>query len=110
MSSISLLIPQIEDAFRNLVEIGGNILQPTRLGGFQYKILDELLRDEIVARVFGNETAFYFRIILTDQRGWNIRNRVCHGMANMNLFNQKVADRIFHVLLCLSQVRSQLTH
>jgi hypothetical protein len=112
LSAVSLLIPQIEDVFRNLVEIGGgNILKSPRLGiGYQYKILDELLRDELITKVFGMDAAHYFRILLTDQRGWNIRNRVCHGLAKTDLFSPKVADRIFHVLLCLSQVRPQLTH
>lgn len=105
ISAISILVSQIEDAFRNLIEIaGGNILKSSRNGGFQYKILDELLREQIITNTFGTDSAFYFRIVLTDQRGWNIRNDVCHGISNINSYQSIVADRLFHILLYLSQI------
>lgn len=101
-----LLIPQIEDAIRNLVEMaGGAIYKPNRSGGLSLKTLDEVLRDDIITHVLGDNTAFYLRVLLTDQRGWNIRNTVCHGLASAGYFTADMSDRILHALLLLGHIR-----
>lgn len=101
-----LLIPQIEDAIRNLVEINeGDVLRVSRGGGFFLKTLDELLREPIVQSAFGPDCSLYFRVVLTDQRGWNLRNNVCHGIVEERDIGSKEVDRLIHILLCLSLVR-----
>lgn len=102
---IHLIIPQIEEAIRNIVEMaGGNVLKSSRGGGYHLKTFDEILRDEIIKESLGEDFADYFRILFTDQRGWNLRNSVCHGMANPDVFNQQTADRVLHSLLCLGLI------
>lgn len=104
--AIHLLVPQIENAFRKLVELsGGSVLKPGRTGGMNLKTLDEILRDHNIAVIFGEDESLYFRILLTDQRGWNIRNNVCHGIIPADTFQSIISDRIFHVLLLLSLIR-----
>ena len=45
---IHLVIPQIEEAIRNIIEMaGGNVLKESRGGGYHLKTFDEILRDEI---------------------------------------------------------------
>ncbi|MDT0581821.1 DUF4209 domain-containing protein [Brumicola blandensis] len=106
MSAIHILVPQAEAAIRTLVELmGGATLRKNRQGGLQLRTFDDLLRDESVENCFGADTSFYFRMLLTDQRGWNIRNDVCHGISPAGAFHYSTADRIMHVMLCLSQVR-----
>ncbi|HBL8822463.1 TPA: DUF4209 domain-containing protein [Enterobacter hormaechei] len=106
ISAIHILTPQTEAAIRNLVELtGGATLKKNRQQGLQLRTLDDLLRDKIVEVCMGTDTTFYFRALLTDQRGWNIRNDVCHGISPSSRFNHSTADRIIHTLLCLSQVR-----
>ncbi len=101
-----LLIPQIEDALRNLVELsGGNVLKTSRNGGYQLRTLDDLLRDQIMNEVLGEDWATYFRILLTDQRGWNLRNKVCHGLIESNQFSYEITDRLLHVLLSLGLLK-----
>lgn len=103
--AIHLLIPQIEEAIRNLIEIsGGNVLRPKN-GGYQLRTFDDLLRDEIIEASLGEDLAIYFRILFTDQRGWNLRNEVCHGIANPNKFDIQTADRLLHGLLTLGLLR-----
>ena len=105
--AIHLIVPQIEAAFRNMVEIaGGVILKSARGGGFHLKTLDELLRAGEIGDALGEDASFYFRVLLTDQRGWNIRNRVCHGMIPPEQISKGVADRLLHVLLILALLRS----
>ena len=104
--AIHLFIPQIESAIRKLVEYtGGAVFKPNRHGWINFKTLDELLRDEKIVTTFGEDLAFYFRILLTDPRGWNLRNDVCHGINPSGFFQINISDRLFHVLLCLALVR-----
>lgn len=106
--ALHILIPQIEALIRNLTEkIGVSVLKPSRSGGFYYKTLDELLRDENIIEALKENMCLYLRILLTDPRGWNLRNNVCHGISSIETFNQIVADRVFHVLLCLSLIREK---
>jgi len=106
--AMHLLIPQIEVLIRNLVEkTGGAVLKTSRSGGFQYKTLDELLRDEGLIKVLGEDTALYFRVLFTDPRGWNLRNNLCHGISTLETFNSMFADRVFHALLCLALLRER---
>jgi len=105
--STHLLIPQLEEAIRNILEIG-NIptLKPNKSGkGFQLRILDEMLRDPIAIQLLTDDFANYLRILLTDNRGWNLRNDICHGIASPDLFNKMTADRIIHALLCFGVFR-----
>ena len=105
---IHLLIPQIEEAIRNLVELGGgNVLKQARGGAFHLKTFDEILRDDVIINVLGEDFATYFRILFTDQRGWNLRNNVCHGLSNPNMFNNQTADRLLHSLLCLGLIQAK---
>lgn len=100
--SIHLLIPQLEAIIRNILEID-NIptLKPCRSGrGFQLRVLDEMLRDPNAIHLLTDDFANYLRILLTDNRGWNLRNEICHGFASPNIFDKTTADRVFHALLC----------
>lgn len=106
ISAVHILVPQAEAATRTLVELmGGATLRKNRQGGLQLRTFDDLLRDDTVKQCFGTDSSFYFRILLTDQRGWNIRNDVCHGISPIGSFNYSVADRVMHVILCLAQVK-----
>ena len=105
ISAIHILVPQTEAAIRSLVELaGGATLRRNRQGGLQLRTFDDLLRDDKVEECFGIDLTFYFRILLTEQRGWNVRNNICHGISPSNAFSYSVADRIMHVILCLAQV------
>lgn len=106
-SSIHILIPQAEAAICALIEFsGGATLKKNRQGGLQLRTFDDLLRDQIIEKCFGHDSAFYFRVLLTDQRGWNLRNDTCHGINPVGSYNYATADRVLHVFLCLAQVRA----
>lgn len=102
---LHLIIPQIENAIRNIIEIlNKSTIKPQKNNsGFQLKTFDELLRDPVIVNIDEN-LAFYFRILFTDQRGWNIRNLLCHGIAPLAYFNQMIAERVFHALMCIGGI------
>ncbi len=106
--AIHLLIPQIEAIIRNLVEVsGGPILKTNRNKQLQLRTLDDLLRDNTVEKCFNEDTVFYFRALLTDARGWSLRNDVCHGTVLYSSLNRFTVERVLHILLCLAMVRKK---
>ncbi|WP_316828719.1 DUF4209 domain-containing protein [Pedobacter miscanthi] len=65
------------------------------------------MEDEIVKRAFGEETVYYFKVLFTDPRGWNLRNQVAHGLLEPEHFNQQTAQRLMHAFFCLGMIRWQ---
>lgn len=103
-----LIVPQIEAAIRNLVELShiSVIKQQKHVEkGFQMLLLDELLRKEPVEHAFTPDGAMYLRLVLTDQRSLNIRNNICHGLLPPDSFHSGVATRLLHVLVMIGLVR-----
>jgi hypothetical protein len=106
MTAIHLLVPQVEHAVRELATlVGAPIYAQRRGGGLHARTLDDLLRDELVGQALGENVITYLRILLTDARGWNVRNSVCHGLAPASLFAMPVADRVVHAALVLALIR-----
>ncbi len=102
-----VLVPQVEDALRNIVRIAEeSTYKPRRQGGgLLLKIFEDLLHEETVGRALGEHVVHYFRVLFTDQRGWNVRNDVCHGITPVHAFSPAMGDRIFHALLVLATLR-----
>lgn len=105
--TLHLLIPQIERILLKLLEsYGGTIIKSDKKEtGYQNRILDDLLRDKLLIDNLGEEFTTYLRILLTDTRGWNLRNDICHGMANKNTFNIMTADRTVHAIMAFGIYR-----
>ncbi|PLW79948.1 hypothetical protein C0585_05120 [Candidatus Woesearchaeota archaeon] len=103
---VSLIIPQIEKALRNLVEkSGGNILKPNKSEGFDVRLFHDVINDEIVKKTFGENAILYFKVFYLDKRGLNLRNNVCHGLFTEYSLNKDIANRVLHTLLILGSVR-----
>lgn len=110
--SSHLFNPLIESAIRELVKnCGGIILKPNNIGGYDRVSLQSLLNnDEIFNNVFsksGHNILFYFRLVLTEKLGMNLRNDFAHGFGKKKFFGRDASDRLFHILVWLSVVRRQ---
>jgi hypothetical protein len=107
--ALHLLIPQVEHAVR-LAAIAANapIYSERRGGGKKLRTLDELLRDENLSSalepLLTSDSVPYLRMLLTDPRGWNVRNTVCHGLADSDELSMFVADRVLHAALLLALI------
>lgn len=107
-ASCCILIPEIEAALRRLLHIiGGSIYKPSRMGGLLERTIEEIIRDELVQKVLPEDIIIYLQALLVDQRGWNLRNNICHGLMLPNMFNISVSNRIIHALLVLSFIQEQ---
>lgn len=108
LAAAHLLVPQIESAVRHLLHLcGGNLWKPHRGGGLVLKNLEDLFREEAVVASLKEDTVLTLRVTLTDQRGWNLRNGICHGLLTAESFGRGMTDRLLHCLLLLSLVRQR---
>lgn len=103
---IHVIVPQLESALRTLVEmVGGDVLELLRSGGFDLKALDKLLRDASLVDTLGEDIRLYVRVVLTDKRGWNLRNNVCHGLLPSDQYSETISDRLMHITILLGKLR-----
>lgn len=110
--SSHLFNPLIESGIRELIKIcGGIILIPNILNGYDNVLLGGLLKnDQIFENVFsksGHNVLFYFRLVLTEKLGMNLRNDFAHGFGKNKFFGRDASDRLFHVLVWLSLVKKK---
>ncbi len=104
-----LLIPEIERTLRYLLALLAIADRKAGRDGFtRYLLLDEILREPRVVSALSAAVRKYFIILLTDSRGWNLRNDVCHGLISDERCNAQMADRVLHVLLVLAHVRASV--
>jgi hypothetical protein len=102
-----VFIPYLENLFRRLIRNSNGItLKQNRRGGYNCLSLNDLIEDPVINNIFGIEVSFYFKVLLTDPFGWNLRNDFAHGIGINSFFRGDIANRLFHVLLLLSMVRS----
>jgi hypothetical protein len=105
-----LLIPQLEAAIRRLFALNGaNIMRSKKNPdeGNEYRSLDSLLGSTEAVAYMGEDIANYFRNVLTDQYGWNIRNQVSHGLLASDKFNFGMADRVVHAFIMLGVLKKK---
>lgn len=107
-----LVIPQIEYFVRHVVEQNNGIVikdnNKKQNEGFQLKTLDDLLREPIIRDIYDigtndDSVPLYLRFVLTNDKGLNLRNRLCHGLEEPSKFdNRYIANQLMHILLFLT--------
>ena len=104
LNAAHILIPQIEHALRAFVEkCQGSTYQATqRAGATPLKLLPALLDESSVRTKFGERYITYIKMVLTEEMGMNLRNRLCHGMMESNEFSSSTSAILLHVLIILS--------
>jgi hypothetical protein len=106
MTAAHLLIPQIEEGLRQLLVLANRpVFKPGRHGGLHLRSLDDMLTDPAILQAFTEKKTTYLRVLLTDPRGWNLRNNLCHGILEPDGIGSGFADRILHVFLLLGLIR-----
>jgi len=111
LSSGCLMIPLIEDAIRNLFRVTNSpFIHKNADGGYDVDSLDKMLGTSVVKTMYGaldEHIEYYFRVLLTERIGWNLRNNYAHGI-NKNAFSEEgVTNKLLHVLFCLSLIRKK---
>ncbi len=111
--SSHLFMLMIERSIRKLIKnCGGTVIKPNALNGYEFLSLNQLLdkQSDVIEKMFGevdHNIPFYFRLILTEKLGMNLRNDFAHGINIEKFSTPQVSDRLFHIMLCLSLVRKK---
>ncbi len=105
--AIHVIVPQIEQALRQLIVlVGGSELKARRNGTTQLKNLNDLLRESAIGEVLGEDVRSTYRHCLLTNEDKTVRNLVCHGLAAPEHFNAPLSNQVFHALLVVSLVRA----
>ena len=79
--ALHLLVPQIENSIRHILERSGIIVSSLNSQEIQEVIgLDNLLRMPETIEIFGEDILFDLQGLLVDRFGSNLRNRLAHGL------------------------------
>ena len=87
VTSVHLLIPQLENSIRTYMEASGKLV--TRLTDEltqKEHDLNKLLYEDSVKEIFGEDIIFTLRVLLVEELGGNYRNRLAHGLIDENQF------------------------
>jgi len=103
---VHILVPQIEHLARSLVAaMGGVTYRLNRYGGFNFLTLGELLGTKELSSAFCESSILYFRLLLNEPTGCNLRNDLSHGMITLNQADINFANRVFHVFLMFALLK-----
>ena len=105
VSAIYILTPQFESSFRRLLLRGGLDVTSfiNKKGRFKEKTFGDLLDDEEVKKVFGENLITYIKVVMTEATGWwNLRNKVAHGLLPRFACTREIADIVLHLFLTLT--------
>lgn len=81
ISSISILIPQLENSLRHVMQLAGNNMVIIDSEGAQKeKDLNAFIYNEEFGQLVGEDMQFQLQVLLCDKTGLNLRNNVAHGL------------------------------
>lgn len=79
--SMSLLMPQVENAIRELARNCGAVVYKTDSNGVEEVLsLDSILQQPEIKESVEEKILFNVRVFYTGKNGFNMRNNVCHGL------------------------------
>jgi hypothetical protein len=111
ISSVHVLVPQIEASLRDLLAaMGGIVMKISRKEGrfgdsFQAISLGAVLNHDLFRSQVPEDIRFHLEVLLQDERGINLRPETMHGLASAELFQMGIANWVVHALLLVGLVR-----
>ena len=101
-SSCLILVTQIEYIIRETVKTFRGNIYTSDSDIFHLKSLGVLLHKEpILEQIFPEDILIYFKTILVDDRGLNLRNRFAHGEIPYEEVDKSTSLLLIHILLLL---------
>lgn len=107
-TAIHFLVPQVEAACRDLIEAAGVSVRKANhpnIGGSRVIGLGDVLVSSVFKEGNIKDAGFHLRALYTDPRGFNLRNKLCHGLATESILGRGVANLVVHSILMLADIR-----
>lgn len=104
ISAVYILAPKIEAIIRDMFDKAGYCTTTLKSGRQQEQNFGDFLRrPEVIDTLNQNANLHSFvEFVMTDQLGWNVRNRVAHGLMNKGHCSKKVASILLLILIRLT--------
>jgi hypothetical protein len=99
------MVPRIEQMIRRLLEAAGVSITVVKDNEVRERYLGDLLRSGEKDGVLPTAIATLLRLVLSDENGLNLRNRVAHGWLTPHECGQSTVDRVLHIALILASLR-----
>lgn len=104
VSSLHILVPQLEACVRNLFAQAGYATTSIKKGLAQHEItFNEFLKNEDVISVLGKAYHKYLQVVMVEQTGLNLRNEIAHGLINIESCNKATCSLILYLLLSITR-------
>ena len=104
VSSINILVPQIEYQMRYMFELIGFSTTNTLNGKSQEEqTFSSFLKEKFVIKTLGIDVVKYFEIMFVSKIGFNIRNSVAHGFYNETNFSKELNIIVIYSLILLTK-------
>jgi len=105
VSSLHILVPQVEASVRGIFQNAGLATTVIRHGMVQFEeTFNEFLRRPEVIRALGERFHKYLQMIFVEQTGLNLRNEIAHGIVGPEKCNRVLAYVVLHCLLLLTSI------
>lgn len=109
VKTVFVLTPQIECALREFVRglnQAVNKAHPIMPGREIPLNMGDMLANPIVKEALGEDLTFYMRLVFSDPRGRNYRNRVAHGQIGRGEINYGTANVLIHSMLVMAVINN----
>lgn len=103
VKAVHLLVPQAEAALREWLSALGEspMTHDPRAGGFKVIGMGDVLRSNAFKENVHQTLIHHLRAFYTEAKGLNIRNRIAHGLASVEVLNRGTANWVVHSLLAI---------
>lgn len=103
VSAIHILVPRFESSFRDFFSIAGLPTTSLKSASVQHEQnFSDFINNDFVKNFIREDFLFLIKYIMLDDLGYNLRNKVAHGLAEMSLFKKSIADMVIYLFFCLT--------
>jgi len=106
ISSINILVPQIEYHIRYMFELIGFSTTNTLDGKSQEEqTFSSFLKEKYVIEALGIDVVKYFEIMFVSKMGFNVRNSIAHGFYDTSHFSKELNIIVIYSLILLTKFK-----
>lgn len=104
ISSLHILVPQLEGVIRKMLE---NVIQVTKITPkrMQDMTFNEILKKEETWKNFGDNFVIYLYLVLVSQQSLNLRNDIAHGFIKKDICTKETVNLIIHMFIILTSFK-----
>ncbi|MEH7076970.1 DUF4209 domain-containing protein [Neobacillus drentensis] len=103
VSSLHILVPQFESCLRRMFSQAGFATTSIKRGMAQHEeTFNEFLNREDIKNVLGETLHRYIQMIMVEQTGLNLRNKIAHGLISIEECNKQNNITVLYLYLLIT--------